>query len=91
MAVDDHVVQERPLRREETRILRLPDLQLRGIAARNPLHRCQGVFARDFDLAHVADVEDTRARTAMCSLLIPAYSTGMSQPAKGTIFAWEAR
>ena len=26
-------------------------------------------------------------RTAMCSLMSPAYSTGMSQPPNGTIFA----
>src|SRR5262245_3285715 len=32
-----------------------------------------------------------RVRTARCSSTMPEYSTGMSQPANGTIFAPEAR
>ena len=30
-------------------------------------------------------------RTAMCSAVMPLYSSGMSQPPKGTIFAPDAR
>ena len=59
-AVDDHVVEEGAVRRQQSRVLGLPDLQLRRVAARDPLHRGFGVLAGDFDLAHVADVEDAR-------------------------------
>ena len=40
---------------------------------------------RRLDLAHVRDVEDPRgSRTARCSSRMPAYWTGISQPANGT-------
>ena len=41
------------------------------------------------DLAHVRDVEhaDVAWRTARCSSRMPAYWTGISQPANGTSFA----
>ncbi len=61
-AVDEQVVDKRALRRQQARILRLPDLQLRGVVARDALHRRQRVPAGDLDLAHVADVEEAGAR-----------------------------
>ena len=46
----------------QRRILRLPDLQLGGVVARDPLDGGQRVLAGDLDLAHVADVEQAGAR-----------------------------
>src|SRR6185503_11627783 len=42
-------------------VLNLADLQLRGFVAGDPLHGGEGIVSRDFDLAHVADVEEARA------------------------------
>ena len=60
-AIHEQVVDERALRREQARILRLPDLQLRRVVARDALHGGQRVLAGDLDLAHVADVEQAGA------------------------------
>jgi hypothetical protein len=62
-SVDEQVVHEGALFGGQTGVLNLPDLQLRGVVARDPLDRSQGVVARDFDLAHVAHVKQPGART----------------------------
>ena len=61
-AIDQQVVHEGALRRQEAGVLRLPDLQLRGVVGRDALDRGERVLAGDLDLAHVADVEQPRAR-----------------------------
>ena len=43
--------------------MRLANREPRGIVARDVLHRLEGVAAGDLDLAHVADVEEPRARS----------------------------
>ena len=60
-AVDEQVVDERALRREQARVLRLTDGKLRRVVGRDALHGGQRVLAGDFDLAHVADVEQPGA------------------------------
>ena len=60
--VHDNVVHECAVGCEQPGVLGLTDLQFRGVVARDALHRRERVLAGDFDLAHVADVEQTRAR-----------------------------
>src|SRR4051794_20935709 len=55
------VVNERAGRREEARVLCLAGLQLRRVVARDLLQGGQRIPAGDFDLAHVADVEQAGA------------------------------
>ena len=62
-AVHEQVVDERPVRHHEARVLRLADAQPGRVVARDPLNRCERVGAGDLDLAHVADVEQPRARS----------------------------
>ena len=59
-AIDQQVVDERPLGRGQRRVLNLPDLQLAGIVAGDVLDRGQRVFAGNLDLAHVRHVEQAR-------------------------------
>jgi len=61
-AIDQEVVNERALRCQEPRVLRLSRLEPRRVVAGDPLHRGQRVFAGEFELAHVADVEQAGAR-----------------------------
>ena len=90
--VDDHVIHERTVRRQESRILRLSDLQPRGVAAGDRLDGRQCVGAGDLDFAHVTDVEHASPRADREVLARDArYSTGMSHPAKGTMRACRAR
>jgi hypothetical protein len=61
-AVDDHVVQEGALGRQQSRILGLADGKLCRVVARDLLHGGEGGFAGNLDLAHVADIEDACPR-----------------------------
>ena len=60
--VHQHVVHEGPGRRRQARVVGLPDLQARGIVGADPLDGGEGVLARQFDLAHVGDVEQAGPR-----------------------------
>ena len=62
-AVHEQVVDERPVRHHEAGVLGLPDAQPGCVVARDPLNRYERVGAGDLDLAHVADVEQPRARS----------------------------
>ena len=76
----------------QRRVLNLPDRQPGRVVAGEPLDGRERVGAGHLDLAHVADVErPARVRTAMCSSVMPEYSTGMSQPPNSTIRAPLAR
>ncbi len=55
--IDEQVVHERAAVCHQPGVLRLADLELRRIVGRDALNRGQGVLAGDFDLAHVAHVE----------------------------------
>ena len=57
-AVDQQIVDRRAARRRQRRVLRVTDLEPARVVARDPLHRCQRVAARDLDLPHVADIEE---------------------------------
>ena len=59
--VHDHIINERPLRIEQSRILRLAHSQTRGVVHRDMLHCGQRLRACKADVAHVADVEDANA------------------------------
>ena len=60
-AVDQQVIDERALRRQQTGVLRLSDGELRRVVGRDALDRGERVLAGDLDLAHMADVEDSSA------------------------------
>ena len=62
-AVDEQVVDERALRRQQAGVLRLPDLRASTASLRrDALDGGERVLAGDLDLAHVADVEEPGAR-----------------------------
>ena len=62
-AIDEQVVHERALRRQQAGILRLADLRASTASLRrDALDGGQRVLAGDLDLAHVADVEQAGAR-----------------------------
>ena len=68
--------------------MRLADREPGGVVARDVLDGLERVAAGDLDLAHVADVEEARARPdGLCSTTMPEYSTGMSQPPNSTMRA----
>ena len=60
-AVDEQVVDERALRRQQAGVLRLPHGKLRCVVGRDALDGGERVLAGDLDLAHVADVEQPGA------------------------------
>ncbi len=59
--VNEQVVDKRAFRRQQARVLRLPDRKPRRVVARDALDRLEGVLPGDLDFAHVADVEDAGA------------------------------
>ena len=61
-AVDEHVVHEGAVEGRQRGIMRLADLQAAGVVARNALDRGERILARNFDFAHVADIEEAGAR-----------------------------
>ena len=69
--------------------MRLADREPGGVVARDVLDRLERVAAGDLDLAHVADVEEARARSGPpdARATMPEYSTGMSQPPNSTMRA----
>ena len=60
--VHQQVVDERAALGHQSRIVRLPDRQLRRVVARDPLHQVERRVPAHFDFAHVAHVEQARAR-----------------------------
>ena len=58
----DHIIDKRPLRIEQRRILRLSHGQSGRIVHGNVLHRGQRLRSRQANVAHVADIEDAHAR-----------------------------
>ena len=54
-----HVVNERPIRREHGRILRLPHRQLRGVVHAQLLHRGQRSRPAKLNVSHVRYVEES--------------------------------
>jgi hypothetical protein len=60
-AVDQEIVDEGALGRQQPGVLRLPHLQLRRVVGRDALDRRQGVLAGDLDLSHMTDVEHAGA------------------------------
>ena len=87
-AIDQQVVHEGALRRQQAGVLRLPDLQLRRVVARDALDGGQRVLAGDFDLAHVADVEEAGARADGHVLRDDARSTRRACPSRRTAPFW---
>ena len=59
--MDNHIIDERPLRIEQRRILRLPDRQPRRVIHRNVLHGGHRFGPGQSDIAHVADVKNADA------------------------------
>jgi hypothetical protein len=55
--VHQHIIHKRALRRRQRRVLNLADRELCRVIRRDVLHRLERIATRDFDLAHVADVE----------------------------------
>ena len=62
-SIDEHVVDERALEGGEPRVMRLPDVELARVVARDALNRRESVLPGDLDLAHVADVKESGPRT----------------------------
>ena len=60
--VGQHIVDERALRGRERRVVRLADGEPGRVVARDVLDGLERVAAGNLDLAHVADVEEARAR-----------------------------
>ncbi len=58
-AVHEQVVDEGAGGCEQARVLRLANLQLCGIVARDALHRVECVVAGNLDLPHVTDIEQS--------------------------------
>ncbi len=87
--VDQDVVDESAVLVQQARIMRLADLQLRRRVGRDVIDQFQRLRSANFDLAHVADVEQAHAAAARrCVRRSRRNSeTGMSQPPKSTILA----
>ena len=60
--VHQQVVHKSSARSHQPGIVRLPDGKLRGVVARDQLHQAQRARAANFNLAHVAHVEQAGAR-----------------------------
>ena len=90
--VGEEVVEDAAVLTAQHRVLRAADRRSRVRRSRAALEELLGVRAARLDLAHVRDVEQADARrTATCSWRMPAYWTGISQPANGTSRAPAAR
>ena len=61
-SIDEQVVHERPFGRRQAGVLDLADLQLRGVVRGDVLNGFERALARDFDFAHVGDVEEPGGR-----------------------------
>ena len=86
------IVHEAAVLVKQAGILRLPDLQFRGVVGGGKIGQPSGFRTADLDFPHVAHVEDPHGvATARCSSITPEYCTGMSHPPKSTIFAPSAR
>jgi hypothetical protein len=87
--VDQDVVDEAAVFVEQAGVMRLPMLQFRDGVGGDEVHEFHGFRAANFDLAHVADVEQTDGFAHGIVLIDESrmYWTGMSQPPKSTIFA----
>ena len=86
--VGEEVVQDAPVLLAQHAVLRAAVGDLGDVVGEDALQEVLGLRARGLDLAHVRDVEDAGlVRTARCSSLMPAYWTGISQPANGTSLA----
>ena len=84
-AVDDAVVHERPLRREDARSTDAARLERADVVAGDALHERVAVGAGDLELAHVRDVEQPDAsRTARCSARDPAADTAPASRSRRT-------
>jgi hypothetical protein len=59
-AIDEEIVDKGARGAHQARVMRLTDLQLRRVVARDLLDRVERIAPGDLDLAHVADVEDPR-------------------------------
>jgi hypothetical protein len=59
-AIDQQVVDERALRRGQARILDLANLQLGRVVRGDVLHRLERALPRNFNFAHMRDVEQPR-------------------------------